>query len=309
MKVIQRVGMWLVGGALVVASVASFLGPLWWRFGLLSHWRLHGLVASVALAVLFLLVRWRVGWVAAALCAALHGAGVVAVLWGRPALEEPPVSAQTLKVMTVNVLGTNPDVRPLLDLIAAEQPDVIGVQEVRQHAAAALGDLPAYPHRLIVPQPDNFGIGLLSRAPLQALTIHHWEGFVSVSAYVLPDGPWVLVTHPPPPMSAEATAARDKVLASVAEQAAAQPSAVVLGDLNQTPWGAGFSGWLQGARLQEARPRWRLSPTWPSGNMLWAGIPIDHVLTTPDWRISRFEVGPDIGSDHRPVTVTLWRAP
>jgi endonuclease/exonuclease/phosphatase (EEP) superfamily protein YafD len=313
MKVIQRLGMWLTCGALVAGSAASFLGPLWWRLGLLSHFRLHALVVSVILALLFLLMRWRAGWVSAALCAALHGAAVIAVLWGRPTLEAPPAQAQTLKVLTANVLGTNPDMGPLIALIAVERPDLVGVQEVRQTAANALGALIDYPHRVIVPQPDNFGIGLLSRAPLSDVQIHHWEGFVSVSAYVMPDGPWVLVTHPPPPMSAEAAEARDRVLTAVAAEAAAQAAAakpvVVLGDFNQTPWGAGFSGWLQGAGLREARPRWRFSPTWPSGSTLWAGIPIDHVLIGPSWRLSGFEVGPDIGSDHRPVIVTLWRAP
>lgn len=33
----------------------------------------------------------------------------------------------------------------------------------------------------------------------------------------------------------------------------------------------------------------------------WFGIRIDHVLAGPEWRFRRCWVGPDIGSDHRPV--------
>jgi len=211
-------------------------------------------------------------------------------------------------VLSANVLGDNTDMTRLLALIDQAQPDVIALQEVRPQASIDLAALTAYPHRLIIPQPDNFGIGLLSRTPLTDLEIHHWEGYVSVSGYVQPSGPWVLVTHPPPPNSARLAEARDRVLEEVGARARGVKSAVVAGDLNQTPWAVGFGGWLRDAHLREACPRWSLTTTWPSGALLWAGITIDHVLITEDWRLSGYEVGPDIGSDHRPVIVTLWRS-
>jgi endonuclease/exonuclease/phosphatase (EEP) superfamily protein YafD len=308
MHIVKQAALWGALGALWVGSLASFAGPLWWRFALLSHFRVHMLLTALVFALGFALTRWRVGWVGALLVGALHGAGIGSVLWSRPPLEAAPAEgAQTLKVLSVNVLGENPDTARLLALIEAEQPDVIAVQEVRAHAAAALAGLTAYPHRLIIPQPDNFGVGLLSRAPLTDLELHHWEGFISVSGYIQPSGPWVLVTHPPPPMSARQTETRDRVLEEVGAKARGMTSAVVAGDLNQTPWAVGFGGWLRDARLREARPRWSFTTTWPSGSLLWAGITIDHVLITDDWHLCGYEVGPDVGSDHRPVIVTLWR--
>lgn len=44
--------------------------------------------------------------------------------------------------------------------------------------------------------------------------------------------------------------------------------------------------------------------TWHSR---WYGLRIDHVLHDDAWQTVRHEVGPDLGSDHRPLIVTLVR--
>ncbi|HEV3261322.1 MAG TPA: endonuclease/exonuclease/phosphatase family protein [Gemmataceae bacterium] len=43
---------------------------------------------------------------------------------------------------------------------------------------------------------------------------------------------------------------------------------------------------------------------------LWGGIRIDHVLGNPGWRCRRCWVGPDVGSDHRPLLADMeWTGP
>jgi endonuclease/exonuclease/phosphatase family metal-dependent hydrolase len=37
----------------------------------------------------------------------------------------------------------------------------------------------------------------------------------------------------------------------------------------------------------------------------WHGVRIDHILAGPGWRVRRCWVGPDVGSDHRPVVADL----
>jgi vancomycin resistance protein VanJ len=37
----------------------------------------------------------------------------------------------------------------------------------------------------------------------------------------------------------------------------------------------------------------------------WASVPIDHILGGPGWRPRRCWVGPDVGSDHRPVIAEM----
>jgi endonuclease/exonuclease/phosphatase (EEP) superfamily protein YafD len=65
-----------------------------------------------------------------------------------------------------------------------------------------------------------------------------------------------------------------------------------------------FARFLESAGLRDAleEPRW--SPTWMAG--FWPlGLRIDHVLVTPELCVESVEVGPSIGSDHRPVIARL----
>jgi endonuclease/exonuclease/phosphatase (EEP) superfamily protein YafD len=41
----------------------------------------------------------------------------------------------------------------------------------------------------------------------------------------------------------------------------------------------------------------------------WAGIPIDHALATPEFTATAFTVGPDLGSDHRPIVAEFAWTP
>jgi endonuclease/exonuclease/phosphatase (EEP) superfamily protein YafD len=73
------------------------------------------------------------------------------------------------------------------------------------------------------------------------------------------------------------------------------------GDFNASPWSHAFSG---PARAGFHRAAGLLPGTWPGG-VHWAGIPIDQVLASPHWTLISSRVGPDIGSDHRPMITTL----
>jgi len=81
--------------------------------------------------------------------------------------------------------------------------------------------------------------------------------------------------------------------------------AVVAGDLNATPWSPIFHRVLDLGRLRDSREGFGLHRTWPSGIHALLRIPIDHVLVGEGVTVLRREVGPHIGSDHRPVIVDL----
>ena len=76
---------------------------------------------------------------------------------------------------------------------------------------------------------------------------------------------------------------------------------VLAGDLNATAWSHGmkplFAAGMRGASV---------SPTWMRGSLVFA-IPIDHLLYRRPRDAPRAAecrkrwVGPDLGSDHRPV--------
>lgn len=87
-------------------------------------------------------------------------------------------------------------------------------------------------------------------------------------------------------------------------------SLILTGDFNSTPWSFTLRRQDKALGLQ----RWtRALPSWPSGQFSRVAaapapfLPIDHVYTGPAWRAVRVERGPAIGSDHRPIVVTLRR--
>jgi endonuclease/exonuclease/phosphatase (EEP) superfamily protein YafD len=74
---------------------------------------------------------------------------------------------------------------------------------------------------------------------------------------------------------------------------------VLAGDLNLTMWNRGYRPLVDVAGLHNARKGHGIGPTWPA---LWpVGVPIDHVLASPDVGFRTFRVLPSIGSDHLPV--------
>jgi endonuclease/exonuclease/phosphatase (EEP) superfamily protein YafD len=79
---------------------------------------------------------------------------------------------------------------------------------------------------------------------------------------------------------------------------------VLLGDLNCTPWSPAFDRLLAAARLRDSGRGRGLHPTWFSA-VPFVGLPIDHVLVGPGVGVRGRHVGPDIGSDHRPVIADL----
>jgi endonuclease/exonuclease/phosphatase family metal-dependent hydrolase len=107
------------------------------------------------------------------------------------------------------------------------------------------------------------------------------------------------------PMLPQLATWRDASLRAAADLAYAEDGPVVaLGDLNLTPYSPEFAAFLRASGLRDAMHGARWRPTWLAG--FWPlALRIDHVLVSPDLCVEEAEVGPDIGSDHRPVIAHL----
>jgi endonuclease/exonuclease/phosphatase (EEP) superfamily protein YafD len=79
----------------------------------------------------------------------------------------------------------------------------------------------------------------------------------------------------------------------------------MIGDMNTTPWSAS----MRRAAAIGVRRATGLTPTWPAVVGSTVLIPIDHVLASPHWTVVARKRGPHIGSDHRPVVVSLALRP
>jgi endonuclease/exonuclease/phosphatase (EEP) superfamily protein YafD len=314
-----RVGLaGLFGAAALVVTAATllgFLGGLWWFADLFAHFRVQYAAALLPLSLLLLALRQR-RLAAAAAVALLLNVAVIAPLYLRPA-DAAGSAAVAVRVLLINVNTANGDPARVLAAVRALDPDLLLVQEISTRWVAALQALEdAYPHTLLAPRADNFGIGLYSRLPLRT---PHLASFgsaevPSVVAGVEAGGGarFTLVgTHPLPPVNRAYAAWRDEQLAlvatDVARRAAGGESVVVLGDLNVTPWSARFRAFLRQAPVRDSARGFGVQPTWPVQIPV-LYIPLDHCLHTPDLVTRRRVIGPAVGSDHRPLCVTLGLA-
>jgi endonuclease/exonuclease/phosphatase (EEP) superfamily protein YafD len=79
---------------------------------------------------------------------------------------------------------------------------------------------------------------------------------------------------------------------------------IVGGDFNLTRYSPVFDRLIEASGLRDTQPSGRWQPTWLA--VFWPlALRIDHVFVSPEFCVDSSEVGPGIGSDHRPVRVRL----
>jgi len=215
--------------------------------------------------------------------------------------------------MLINVNSTTGDPEKVQDLISTENPDILVLEEITSKWVEALGTLPdEYPHHLVRPRTDNFGIALYSRFPLSHSAIESigGAGVPSIlTTATLPDGPVQLIaTHPLPPFGGEYSRLRNDQLEQLPSHVHRDQPTLLIGDLNTTPWSYTFRQLLNETGLLNSMKGFGIQPTWPMPNLLF-GIPLDHVLHSSHLQVLDRRIGPPVGSDHSPVIVELrWAA-
>lgn len=294
--------------SLALATVMGFLGGAWWVFDLFDHFRVQYAVCLVALGALALARRRFRLAIAAGLVAAPNAFLVIdSVVGGRDA--ERLAGAPPVSLVLANVNSANTDYDAIVSYVLAKDADIVVILEVDAGWEVALRErLPDYRHGVVEARRDNFGLALLAKAPFEHVATRALTpGGPSVGLGRVRFGDramTVVATHVVPPSGAAGTAARDAQLRALGALAVeAGPEAVVLGDLNTTPWSRPFRA-LMAVGLTDTREGFGVHATWPTG-FFPLRIPIDHVATGASWVAAAREVGPDVGSDHYPVYVAL----
>ena len=297
--------------SIVAASAAAWLAELGWPFELFVHFRPQYGVAAALLAIALLVQRRPRAAVLAALIAFAH-------LWPVGSGSQAVASAQCrgdgdgLTVVTANLSFRDPDPRALLAWLAREQPDLVLLQELTPRWAEALESLPGYPHHRFLARGDPYGVGVLSRWPVTGLVPQDLAGDGLPSLIgALDTGRerlMLAVVHTHWPLLPDLMRRRDRAVSRLAEEVRRQPGPwIVGGDFNLTSYSPVFQHLLEVSGLRETRPRGSWSPSWRAD--FWPlALRIDHVLVTRQLCSEASEVGPEFGSDHRPVRVRLHRA-
>ena len=160
-------------------------------------------------------------------------------------------------------------------------------------------------------QEDNFGLAFFSRVPLQSLEVIHTSelGSPSIRARLTHARRElaILGVHPPPPIGRQLSQIRDSQLTDTAAMVASLDVPVlVVGDLNATPWSHGLRLLQDGTTLDHRSPEPSWTPTWSAAIVF--AVPIDHALVTPPLVVAHRQIGPDVGSDHRPQILDIgWQ--
>lgn len=295
-------------GLSLLAAIPT-LAPLaarWrWQLDLMSHFAVQVAVgAALPFLILLLARRWKLAIIPAAI-------GAVNACYVLPAFipaTERATSGPEYRVVSANIRASNRDSGLFMKFLGNESPDVVLVLEVDDYWSDVLGRLHEdFPYSVIQSRKDSFGIALLSRLPIASQRVEYLDeaNLPTIVATIQLNGQVLhfVGTHPLPPVGKGNADLRNQHLRALAGLVVRLPRPViVVGDLNITSGSPFFHDLVERSRLRDSRNGFGVQPTWPNGLWLFR-IPIDHALISDDLIVTQRYVGPDIGSDHRPIVV------
>jgi endonuclease/exonuclease/phosphatase (EEP) superfamily protein YafD len=283
-------------------------------------WVAAGLATAAAVAVR----RWRSAAVGVLLVVAV-GSQVAPHLMSPARLTTAGGPEPPLRIAWANLRNWLTGPEALQRLLDAEAPDIAVLTELSENHRPAVAAATRYAFRTSFPAGSAFDLMLMSRTRPTDVEFDYAHGvdFPILRARFCPTGNaapclTVISVHAPgPPLPWAVLGApaslRDTLLRTAAVTARRSLEAgdhvLLLGDFNATPYATAFrrtlaaSGLADSADTPAERPAF-VRPTWFSS---WPGIglPIDHALVGPGIRIVERRLGPDIGSDHRPLVLLL----
>ena len=278
-----------------------------WALELMAHWQWVYLVAGITCFAVLIMAK-RAWWPLMPLLVLGVSFFVQSRTLDRSA--EPVGARPVLQVATANLNFDTTDFSALVGwLVSGEAPDVVFLQEftgLTQQALQSPEVAQRYPHRVEAPQPDPFGLAILSRYPLsevQKVEPADMQATLRLRATVIWAGGPVRLSaiHPMPPLNATYAQLRDQVLVEEARHLSQLGGlALMAGDFNTTPWAKGM--FAIDSQLRRASG---LAGSRPNAFGGLSVLPLDHVLASSGWQLVDSGHGPDVGSDHRPVVVRL----
>ncbi|MBI1317673.1 MAG: hypothetical protein GC168_01835 [Candidatus Hydrogenedens sp.] len=232
-------------------------------------------------------------------------------IYGSPVTVPPRTEAASLRLYVANVYIMNHDPSKVLNEISRENPDLVLLQEVDPDWATRLAPLESsYPHHAVLPRspggkPD---LAVYWRGDtLKPPELLSDDGLPAISLSLQLDGMPVefLNIHTAAPFSpSRASRYRQQMAALATYVQRCDTPLVIAGDLNATIWSDEYRVLMSLGKLTNARQGRGVLGTWPSflGPLR---TPLDHVLVSPEISVLACATGVGIGSDHRPLCVTV----
>lgn len=317
---------------LVLATILSYFGNTAAFFDLISHFRIHYLLATIVLLP-FAAVHPSKVPLAMILLATIVNAIEVLPWYIRPNTRQR--TGATLSVTSINVQFNNHNVQKIIDFLTEKNSDVVFLQELNERWIKALRPLKKlYQHEFIEDPGNQFGIGIFSKYKMENCKVVEAGDFgdPSIMADVKVKTRIVRCVniHPVPPLDTRMLKSRNKTFAKAACIANSSLHPVIIGgDFNSTMWSTAYKRMIRRSGLKNSRKGFGIMGTWPferpnhknfrNGDKKrgtdWIPswmihghpikLPIDHILVSPEIIVKNMSAGPNIGSDHLPVTAEL----
>jgi len=329
----------ILAAAILVALAIALLVVAWPQLiglqrtaGIAQLVALRGLaitVAVVAIAGLGLLIvifrpirRFAASIAVLLLAFALINAAVLATR-GIGDMGFATAAPRSVTVLAWNTLGDAPGAKAIAQLALDSGADVVSLPETTKATGQAVADAMTAGGREM--QAFTIAFDQVSKARSTTLLISADLGAYVVdeaepNSAVLPTviarpvsgtGPTIMAVHLVAPIPGEMAHWSDDL--AWLSSACSEPSTIIAGDFNSTL--DHFSGLAtaDGATLGHCIDAAAASDnagvgTWPTALPTLLGSPIDHVMATPNWRVTGMRVIENYdtyGSDHRPVLAQL----
>ena len=285
--------------------IGRIFADVWW-VELTTHFLPQQISLFIACLAIWLLPATRRG-----LAAMIAVVGLaVAVPMVMPILATPlPSSVLTqIRVIGFNVLTSNPHREEAREWIESQltgkRATIVVLLEVNDAWVDSMKPLEAkLSYSYVHPRSDNFGIAVYSSVRLESVDVSSLEVTceapqLSALATIGDKTIRLLGVHTLPPSAANFDI-RNECLKRIEEEALGEIPTVVIGDLNTSPW----SPWFP-KKLEDPFPYLARKHTWSALSGI-VSTSLDHILVNDKLVAHYPEVGPDLGSDHRPVTAEL----
>ncbi|SDK50249.1 Uncharacterized conserved protein YafD, endonuclease/exonuclease/phosphatase (EEP) superfamily [Actinopolyspora mzabensis] len=268
---------------------------------------------GVLLLLTLALRRWLTALVVAVVTAVLAGSVAPRVFPDEQA--GSGAQGHSLNVLSANVYFGEADAEQLVRLVRQNDVDVLSMPELNSDMVDELrraGLFETLPHRVLTPEPEGDGSGIVSRYPLRELSLASNTTMRQPSALIdLPGQRDVqyVAAHPVVPVGGDTTSAWKREITTLPAPTTGgdQPVRILSGDFNatldHTPLrkllGRGYS---DAAELTGDG----LAPTWPELGRPWAPpVTLDHVLVSGDTAVHDYRTFKVGGTDHRAVFAHL----
>ena len=283
--------------------IIGWIGGGFWVFDLFNHFQFQYAAFLLLCAVVLLGMK---AFREAAVAAALLLVPLVRIAPSYLPPAKTASSASTVRVASFNVFVSNHRHDDTLRWVRELDPDFIYFTETTEDWARsleALGD--TFPHSV----EEGSGFAFYSKWPIsqhEIIRCSDIEFPLLVARIATPNGEVAFFgIHPLPPVTPHWSRALDETMVILAREVAKESGPVIVaGDFNVTRW-SHMSRPLHRAGLMDACRGKDPGPTWMRSNAL-VTIPIDRILFRGEGMGCRsFGIGPDIGSDHRPLVAEI----